>query len=162
MNQSQDSTNVARQVELIIRRLNSLSTLPAVAANFLPQLTEPDLSISSLSKIIEADPALTARVLSLAREQRPEIELVSEAVEKLPPALLRDAILSVKVFQVFDSDYDPDKNRPLPRKQLAIHAIAVACAAKPARAGNTHRTSNQPAACLFSRTFARYRQAGHR
>ena len=43
---------------------------------------------------------------------------------------MRDAILSVKVFQVFDANYDPDKKRPLPRKQLAIHTLAVACAAK--------------------------------
>ena len=36
----------------------------------------------------------------------------------------------LQVFQVFDANYDPDKNRPLPRKQLAIHALAVACCAK--------------------------------
>jgi putative nucleotidyltransferase with HDIG domain len=130
MKQPSVSTNVARQVELVIRRLNSLSTLPAVAASFLAELSQPNISLAALSQIIEADPALTARVLSLAREQALTAASVAEAMEKLPAAAVRDAILSVKVFQVFDANYDPDKIRPLPRKQLAIHALAVACAAK--------------------------------
>ena len=130
MKHSSATTSIARQVELIIRRLTSLSTLPAVAANFLAELSQPNISLSSLSQIIEADPALTARVLSLAREQGIATSSATEAVEKLPISLVRDAIFSVKVFQVFDANYDPDKNRPLPRKQLAIHALAVACCAK--------------------------------
>lgn len=130
MKRSPATANVARQVEMIIRRLNSLSTLPAVAANFLTELSQPTISTAALSQIIEADPALTARILSLANERQLPSSSVAEAIEKLPPSLVRDAILSVKVFQVFDADYDPDKKRPLPRKQLAIHALAVACAAK--------------------------------
>jgi putative nucleotidyltransferase with HDIG domain len=130
MNRSPATASIARQVEMIIRRLNSLSTLPAVAANFLAELSQPTISTAALSQIIEADPALTARILSLAREQQVPASSVAEAIDKLPPSLVRDAILSVKVFQVFNADYDPDKNRPLPRKQLAIHALAVACAAK--------------------------------
>ena len=129
MKHSPAATAVTRQVELIIRRLNSLSTLPAVAANFLAELSRPDISPASLSQIIAADAALTARVLSLAREQGCAAASAAEAVEKLPLAVVRDAILSVKVFQVFDADYDPDQKRPLPRKQLAIHGLAVACCA---------------------------------
>lgn len=130
MKRSPATATIARQVEMIIRRLNALSTLPAVAANFLAELSQPAISTAALSQIIEADPALTARILSLAREQRIAASSAAEAIEKLPPSLVRDAILSVKVFQVFDADYDPDKKRPLPRKQLAIHTLAVACAAK--------------------------------
>ncbi|MDO8302022.1 MAG: HDOD domain-containing protein [Sedimentisphaerales bacterium] len=130
MKHSSATTSIARQVELIIRRLDSLSVLPAVAAHFLAELSQPNISTSSLSQIIEADPAMTARILSLAREREMSVSSVAEAVEKLPMMLVRDAILSVKVFQVFDANYDPEKNRPLPRKQLAIHALAVACCAR--------------------------------
>jgi putative nucleotidyltransferase with HDIG domain len=130
MKQPPATPSAARQVELIIRRLNSLSTLPAVSANLLAELSQPNISASALSQIIEADPALTARVLSLAHRQGLAAVSVAAAMEKLPIALVRDAILSVKVFQVFDADYDPDKKRLLPRKQLAIHGLAVACCAK--------------------------------
>ncbi|MBN1124041.1 MAG: HDOD domain-containing protein [Sedimentisphaerales bacterium] len=125
---------VTRQVEQIIRRLGSLSTLPEVAAGFLPHLTNGRINTPALSEIIESDPALTAKILSLAQSRgvkftdgRPS---VAEAVATLPPAVVRDAVLSVKVFQVFDVDYDPDRERPLARKQMALHALAVACAAR--------------------------------
>ncbi|HEV56693.1 MAG TPA: HDOD domain-containing protein [Phycisphaerales bacterium] len=124
---------VARQVELILRRLDSLSTLPEVAAGFLPHLAEGRVNAPALSEIIEADPALTAQILSLAQERGLRFEAdppsVAEAVAKLPDAVVRDAVLSVKVFQVFDADYNPERQRPLSRKQLALHALAVACAA---------------------------------
>jgi len=125
---------VARQVELILRRLDSLSTLPQVAAGFLPHLADGRVNTAALSQIIEADPALTAQVLSLAQARGIRFDSdqpnVPEAVAKLPDAAVRDAVLSVKVFQVFDADYDPDRQRPLSRKQLALYTLAVACAAR--------------------------------
>ncbi|MCK5173982.1 MAG: HDOD domain-containing protein [Planctomycetes bacterium] len=127
-------TNAARQVELVIRRLNSLSTLPEVAAGFLAHLVSGSFSVAALSDIVESDPALTARIFRLAHAEgvvfadgKPNI---AEAIAKLPASTVRDAILSVTVFQAFDADYDPDAKRPLPRKDLALHALAVACCAK--------------------------------
>ena len=58
---------VAHQVELVIRRLNSLSTLPCVATRFLSHLLQARLS--ALAETIESDPALTARILSLSHQQ---------------------------------------------------------------------------------------------
>ncbi|MBE0536106.1 MAG: HDOD domain-containing protein [Phycisphaerae bacterium] len=134
MAKSKGATTVARQVELIIRRLGSVSTLPEVAAVFLSHLGGQGTSTATLSDVIESDAALTAKVLSLAQEKgvvfTEDIPTISEAVTKLPRPLIRDAVLSVKVFQAFDSDFDPDRSRLLPRKQLALHALAVACCAK--------------------------------
>ena len=42
MKRSPATATIARQVEMIIRRLNSLSTLPAIAANFLTELSQPN------------------------------------------------------------------------------------------------------------------------
>lgn len=127
------NTAGARQVELIIRRLNSLSTLPAVAAQFLSEVSEPQVSTSALAQIIESDPALTAKILSLAVKEGllfpDEKPSVKNVVAKLPASTVRNAVLSVKVFQVFENNYDPDLTRALPRKQLALHALAVACCA---------------------------------
>jgi putative nucleotidyltransferase with HDIG domain len=134
MGKSRNTTAVARQVELIVRRLGSVSTLPEVAAVFLTHLGGERANPAMLSQIIESDAALTAKILSLAHEQgvvfADDTATVAEAVAKLPRAMIRDAVLSVKVFQAFDGDFDPDGERVLPRKQLALHSLAVACGAR--------------------------------
>jgi len=134
MAKSVKNTAVARQVEFIIRRLNSLSTLPEVAAGFLSNLADGKSDITILSEIIESDPALSAKVFSLAYKEgitfADDRPTVAEAVAKLPEAKIRNAVLSVKVFQAFEADYDPDSKRLLPRKQLALHALATACCAR--------------------------------
>ena len=60
---------VSRQVERIVRRLTSLSTLPAVAADLLAKLNDGQPDPALLIERIESDPALTARVLALAHQE---------------------------------------------------------------------------------------------
>ena len=124
----------AHQIELVARRLDSLSTLPCVAARFFSKLLQPQFSPSALADIIESDPALTAKILSLVPQQGvvfiDENPSVRQVLDKLPAQLVRDAILSVKVFGTFEGEHGPDSYRALPRKQLALHALAVACCAK--------------------------------
>lgn len=128
---SSTKTVSARRVELLVRKLESLSMVPEVAAGFLSHLAKDGNNTAALSEIIECDAALTAKVISLANEKgvvfTDDIPSVGEAVAKLPVSVIRDAVLSVKVFQAFDSEFDPDSVRALPRKQLAIHSLAVAC-----------------------------------
>jgi putative nucleotidyltransferase with HDIG domain len=120
----------AHQVELAIRQLDSLSTLPSVAAQFLPKLLQPQFSPSAIADIIESDPALTAKILSLIHQQG--ISLPDEkfslrrALDKLTSHLVRDAVLSIKVFRAFDHD----NGRIVLRKDLIQHALAVGCCAK--------------------------------
>ncbi len=132
MNKS-DRAAVARQIELVIRRLPSLSILPEVAVSFLPHLVGGRVNTAMLGGIIEADTALTAQILSLAARQgvrftddRPS---VAEAVAMLPASVVRDAVLSVKVFQIFDAEQDSDSKRVLQRRQMAMYSLTVACCA---------------------------------
>ncbi len=129
-----DTNAVARQVEMILGRLSGLPTLPQVAAGTLPHLVGGRMSIAALTDIIESDPALTARVLSLAMRQGVEFSAahpsVAEAVAKLPAGAVRDAVMSTRVFEAFDADSDADARRILPRKQLAIFSLATACCAR--------------------------------
>jgi putative nucleotidyltransferase with HDIG domain len=120
----------AHQVELVIRRLDSLSILPSVAAQFFPRLLQPQFSPSAIADIIELDPALTTRMLSLIHQQAlsfsDEKFSLRQALDKLPAHLVRDAVLAVKVFQAFDHN----DNRVLLRKRLIEHSLAVACCAE--------------------------------
>lgn len=127
-----NKTSVARRVEMIIRRLNTLSTLPQVAAGVLPHVLKPPFNTPQLAEIIESDAAMTAGVLALANRLKianPDgTASLAQIIDAIPPAALRDAILSVRVVQVFGDQTDIDSKRPLPRKQLALHTLAVACA----------------------------------
>ena len=121
----------AYQVELAISRLEALSSLPSVAVRLLSELLQSQPSHSVLAEIIESDPALTARLLSLIHQQglsfRDENFSVRRALDKLPPQLVRDGLLSVKAIGVFD--LDADSYKALSKKQLVLHCLAVACCA---------------------------------
>jgi len=121
---------VAPQVELVIRRLDSLSTLPCVATRFLSLLLEPQPPLADLADIIESDSALSAKIFSLIHEQGlslpDENPSIRRALDKLPLHLIRDAILSIKAYPAFSQD----STRVSFRKQLIEHCLAVACCAK--------------------------------
>ncbi|MHC5059899.1 MAG: HDOD domain-containing protein [Planctomycetota bacterium] len=127
MNKSVRKTASGRQVELIIRQLDSLSTLPEVAAGFLAKLADGGIDRSGLSRIIESDAGLSAKILSLAYQEQVVFSgdkpSVSEAVAKLDKSLIREAVLSGNVSEAFGADSDGR------RKQLALHGLAVACCA---------------------------------
>ncbi|MHC4665933.1 MAG: HDOD domain-containing protein [Planctomycetota bacterium] len=123
---------VASRLELIVRRLDSLSTLPCVAIRFLSQLQQTPFSSSGLVGIVESDPVLTAKMVSVMHQQglgfsdkKPPVRW---ALDKLPTHIIRDALFSVKVLQPFDRA--GDNGRTLLRKQLILHSLAVACCAK--------------------------------
>ena len=77
----------ARQVELVVCRLRSLSVLPSVADRFLSELLELNLTPASLVELIESDPALSVRMFQVMHEQGisfgAEPAWIREAVEKL-------------------------------------------------------------------------------
>jgi putative nucleotidyltransferase with HDIG domain len=120
---------VAGRVELAIRRLDSLSTLPCVAVRFLSQLLQAQFSPSALADTIESDPALSARIFSLMHEQGLSFTdgkvSVRRALDKLPPQAVRDAVVSVKVCNAFDDG--AEQGRTSVEKQLVQHCLAVAC-----------------------------------
>jgi len=119
---------VANQVELVIHRLNSVSTLPCIAARFLSHLSQGRLS--AFAETIESDPALAAKILSLAHRQNisylGESPSVRRAIDKLPAHAVREAVLAVKIYPAFGRN----EQRVLFRKQLVVHSLAVACCAE--------------------------------
>ncbi|UCC22135.1 MAG: HDOD domain-containing protein [Planctomycetota bacterium] len=118
------------QVELAVRKLDSLSTLPSVASQYFPELLQPQWSPSDLAEIVESDPALSAKILSIMHEGQARAKgeniSVGSVLQDLPSHLIRDALLSVKVYPPFGRD---DNQADL-RKKLVVHCLAVACCAE--------------------------------
>lgn len=133
---------LSRRTELVLRELAGLPTLPTVAARLLQLGAQEEPDLREIVRLIEADPTLTARLLSLCRRAanrtRHPITTVEMAVVMLGLDAVRSLVLSVAIF---------DWTGNLPRKATASgkpivtttgfnrvgfwqHSIAVACAAE--------------------------------
>jgi HD-like signal output (HDOD) protein len=126
-------TGALNQIELIIRRLDSLSTLPGIAARLIPKLLQAQPPLAALADLMESDAALAARIFCLMREQglsfAHESPSVRRALDKLGWHVLRESLFAVKVFRPFNHNslYDQRMRR---RRELAVHNLAVGCCAR--------------------------------
>ena len=95
-----------RRIELILRQIDSLPTLPVIATRLLSLTARDETHAREVIKLVQADPALTAKVLSLCRSAdkglRDEVLTVDKAVVLLGFNTIRNAVLSIKVFEFFD------------------------------------------------------------
>jgi putative nucleotidyltransferase with HDIG domain len=119
---------VLNDTELAIRQIDSISILPCVAARVVSQLMQAKPLVSQFSQIVESDPGLTAKVLSLLYEHGTSLGAsklsIVRALEKLGVGVLREAFLSVEVFGL--SNHGSRSNR----LGLIRHSLAVGCCAK--------------------------------
>ena len=126
-----DIKMAARQVELAVGRIDSLSTLPCVGAKLFSALRQGQFSVSSIIDIIESDPALTAGMLCLIGRHgliRPGGRFsLLHALEKLPANEVRDAALDVKIMTAPEPGDDVGDYNIRLRKELMVHSLAVAC-----------------------------------
>lgn len=124
----------ARRIELAIGQLDSLSTLPCVALQVFFELLRPQFSSVALADVIESDPALCAKFLSLLYQHH--VDLVDEqfslhrALDRLSPQLLRDTALSVRVNGLSELELVPGDTTTMTRKGLLLHSLAVAFCAR--------------------------------
>ncbi len=117
---------VATQMEFAISRLEMPSTLPSIAGGLLAMLEESNLP--DLVQIIESDPASVVRVISLLHKEGVSLSKqnysIVKGLEKLPLDLIRHALLDIELKPA------RDENEVLPRKQLLVYTLGVACCAK--------------------------------
>ncbi len=127
-------TTTSQQVELAIGRLHCLSTLDCIAVQFLPKLFQSQFHPSALIDIIESDPVLTSRILSLIGSYGFSLSdgrfSISKALDKIPAPEIRDALLTINVTQACDSGDSTEAEKVSHHKGLILHSIAVACCAK--------------------------------
>ena len=117
----------AQQVEFAVSRLDSLSTLPSVAAKYIPIIMQEQFRPSLLADIIELEPALAAVFFSLLDRQGINTSgarfSVNRNLDRLPAHEVRDTLLNMKVLL-------PDRTDTSNKQELLLHSIAVACCAE--------------------------------
>jgi HD-like signal output (HDOD) protein/signal transduction histidine kinase len=122
-----------KRVELILQQLDELPTLPAVAVRVLEVTGSESSDAKEVVRLIESDPALTARILQLVHRAdvgvHGEVTTVERAVMLLGFEAVRSAVLAISVFETFR-----ESNKPLAsqfrRDEFWKHCVAVACAAE--------------------------------
>jgi signal transduction histidine kinase/HD-like signal output (HDOD) protein len=97
-----EETN-ARRIELILRQIDALPTLPTVATRLLTLTASDESSAKEVIRLVSSDPSLTAKILSLCatadRGLREDVMTIDKAVLLLGFNTIRNAVLSIKVFE---------------------------------------------------------------
>ncbi len=122
---------IGHSVELSIVRLESLSTLSCVAAQFVSRISRREFSPGAVADIIACDPSLASLTLSLiySNNVSPGGTRFSfrPTIERLSAETLRTALLSVPVLE---DSANVDGARIERRGLLVEHSLAVACCAR--------------------------------
>ncbi len=124
----------ARKVELVLQQLDSLPTLPAVVVRLLTLTGSAQSKIKEVVELISLDPSLTGKILSLVQSAsngvRSSITSVHQAVVMLGFETIRNMVLSVKVFEAFQTDAALAPATRFDRAAFWKHSLAVATAAE--------------------------------
>jgi len=126
-------------IDLILQQLDALPTLSAVAVRVLELTSDEQFRADDVIELISSDPSLSAKVLKLCRcsEQgrAANVRTVDRAILMLGFRAVRNAVLSVQVFDTLEQLGRPAPDGPEPRagfdrRAFWQHSIAVAVAAE--------------------------------
>ena len=124
----------AERIEFVIAQLGNLPTLPAVATRLLQLTTASDSNAKQVIDLVASDQSLTAKILSLARRASvgigPEAQTVERAVVLMGFRAVRNAVLSIKVFETLSIGPDKRGEGAFDRIEFWKHSLGVACAAR--------------------------------
>lgn len=152
----------ARQVELILEKVDALPTLSPIAVRLLSVVSSDDARIDEVVRLIESDPGLTTRILAMVRRAShglgDRVTTVRHATTMLGLEAIQSAVLGLAIYELFEhAGHEQDRalasgpalaplaDAPaLDRVRLWTHLIAVACAAE-SLARNNPRCGVSPA-----------------
>ncbi len=131
----------ARHVDLILRQIETLPTLPVIATRLLALTSSDQSSAREVIELIKHDQALTAKVLSLCRQAyrgvSDDVLTIDKAVVLLGFNTIRNTVLSIKVVEMFArrEPMAPDdgphlQSEGLSRLDFWRHSLAVGIAAE--------------------------------
>lgn len=129
----------ARQIEVILGGVDALPTLSPIATRLLALGAADTVDVEEISRLIESDPSMSARILGLCRRADKglgdRITSVKRAIVMLGIEAVRAAALSVSVYDLMKTpSYEgsaPDgESVRFDRVGFWRYSIATACAAE--------------------------------
>lgn len=107
-----------------------LLSLPEVCIRVNEMVDDPNVSVTEIGKVVNQDPALTARILKIANSPlygfAMEIDTVSKAVTVLGTRQIRDLVLATVATRVFDGM----SNELVTMENFWVHSIYCGLAAQ--------------------------------
>ncbi|MCW5766539.1 MAG: HDOD domain-containing protein, partial [Phycisphaeraceae bacterium] len=140
---------LARRVDLVLRQLTALPTLSPIATRLMSLSSAADADFNEIAALIEADPSLTARLLSLCRRasvgMAQQVTTVKRAAVMLGLEAVQAAVLSVEIYEVLSQATGSDERRAdvaegqgFDRAGFWTHSLAVAGASEMLAEGARH------------------------
>jgi putative nucleotidyltransferase with HDIG domain len=118
-------------LDRLVQRIDHISTLPQIALRVMEVANDPDSGAIDLKKVIETDPALSARILrcvnSSAFARRTKTSSLQEAIGYLGLKQIRNLAVTASVSKLFQGK---DGIGPYCRSQLWRHLVSVGICAR--------------------------------
>ena len=125
-----------QKIELVLAQLESLPALSPIVARILEITSDSHSNTRELVSLIEGDPSLTARVLSMLNRADKGVlsgsATVTTAVTLLGYKTIRHIALGVKVMEIFGRAEPTAEGEAVAFNRLEFwkHCLGVACAAR--------------------------------
>ncbi|MFT5505975.1 MAG: HD-like signal output (HDOD) protein, partial [Gammaproteobacteria bacterium] len=103
-----DANKISREIfqDIMAGKLN-LPSLPDIAQKIQSEFTSPSVDVVSISKIIQADPAITAKLIMIANsvlyKGQSDIETLPQAIVRLGLQTVQKQVMSYAVNELFKS-----------------------------------------------------------
>ena len=115
------------QIKILLKTIDQLPTLPGVAMQVLELSMQDEIDIDKLARLIETDPALTAKILNLvnraSHKLTRKITTVQQAISMLGLTTLRCSLLGV-----ITQEYITGAHHTFPKLQKEIWTHSLVCA----------------------------------
>src|SRR3989337_3667065 len=97
--------NTAKSLEEIISKSLELPVLPATTQKVLAMMSDPDVSIEKIKRLISADPGLTTKILKIANSafygSYRSIENLTQAILRLGLNAVRNIVVATSMKNVY-------------------------------------------------------------
>ncbi len=117
-----------RRVELILRQIDSLPTLPHIATRIMTVTADDSSDARKVIELVKSDQALTGKILSLCRAADKGVRsgelTIDRAVVMLGFNAIRNAVFSIKVFETFGLEHGKQSNSK-PRTSCPDPSVAA-------------------------------------
>lgn len=115
----------------IVKNIKNLPTLPAIAQEVLSLLNDNKLSIERLEVIIERDPAISAKILSVANSAFFGFQVTSDALGSAMMRIgfnnVKNIALAISLMTILD---DGKRGRAFDYKKIFNHSVSVGFTAR--------------------------------
>jgi len=122
---------VTEPLRLLVQKIPKLPTLPHIAREMLDRMSDDMVSVRRLEEVIENDPAMSAKILSVSNSAFFGLETpntsVSGAIMRIGFNNVRNIALGVALMTVLDRERH---EQPLDGRRIFRHSVAVAMVSK--------------------------------